>query len=49
MGGAIKAIENGYMKSQLVKSQSERMAKINSGELTIVGKTNGLMELNLLS
>ncbi|HMV44458.1 MAG TPA: protein meaA, partial [Leptospiraceae bacterium] len=38
MGGAIKAIENGYMKSQLVKSQSERMAKINSGEITIVGK-----------
>jgi (2R)-ethylmalonyl-CoA mutase len=38
MGGAVKAIENGYMKSQLVKSQSERMAKINSGELTIVGK-----------
>jgi ethylmalonyl-CoA mutase len=38
MGGAIKAIENGYMKSQLVKSQSERMAKINSNELTIVGK-----------
>jgi ethylmalonyl-CoA mutase len=38
MGGAVKAIENGYMKSQLVKSQSERMAKINSNELTIVGK-----------
>jgi ethylmalonyl-CoA mutase len=38
MGGAIKAIENGYMKTQLVKSQAERMAKINSGELTIVGK-----------
>jgi (2R)-ethylmalonyl-CoA mutase len=38
MGGAIKAIENGYMKSQLVKSQADRMAKINSGDLTIVGK-----------
>ncbi|MCP5502413.1 MAG: protein meaA [Leptospiraceae bacterium] len=38
MGGAIKAIENGYMKTQLVKSQAERMARINSGELTIVGK-----------
>lgn len=38
MGGAIKAIENGYMKSQLVKSQSERMSKINSGDITIVGK-----------
>lgn len=38
MGGMIKAIENGYMKSQLVKSQSERMSKINSGEITVVGK-----------
>lgn len=38
MGGAIKAIENGYLKSQLVKSQSERMARINSGEQVIVGK-----------
>lgn len=38
MGGAIKAIESGYMKSQLVKSQSDRMAKINSGEFIVVGK-----------
>ncbi|HMZ58903.1 MAG TPA: methylmalonyl-CoA mutase family protein, partial [Leptospiraceae bacterium] len=38
MGGAIKAIENGYLKSQLVKSQSERMSKINSGEQIVVGK-----------
>ncbi|PJZ65955.1 protein meaA [Leptospira wolffii] len=38
MGGAIKAIENGYMKSQLVKSQAERLAKINNDELIIVGK-----------
>jgi (2R)-ethylmalonyl-CoA mutase len=38
MGGAIKAIENGYLKSQLVKSQSDRMSKINSGEQVIVGK-----------
>jgi (2R)-ethylmalonyl-CoA mutase len=38
MGGAIKAIESGYMKSQLVKSQSERMARINSGEQIVVGK-----------
>jgi len=38
MGGAIKAIENGYMKSQLVKSQAERMARINSGEQIVVGK-----------
>jgi ethylmalonyl-CoA mutase len=38
MGGAVKAIENGYLKSQLVKSQSDRMSKINSGEQIIVGK-----------
>ncbi|MDI7236392.1 methylmalonyl-CoA mutase family protein [Leptospira santarosai] len=38
MGGAIKAIENGYMKSQLVKSQAERLAKINNNEMIIVGK-----------
>ncbi len=38
MGGATKAIENGYMKSQLVKSQTERLSRINSGEQIIVGK-----------
>ncbi|MDX1961210.1 MAG: protein meaA [Leptospiraceae bacterium] len=38
MGGAIKAIESGYMKSQLVKSQAERMARINSGDQIVVGK-----------
>jgi len=38
MGGALVAIENGYMKSQLVKSQTERLSKINSNELIIVGK-----------
>ncbi|MCB1143851.1 MAG: protein meaA [Leptospiraceae bacterium] len=38
MGGAVKAIESGYMKTQLVKSQSERMARINSGEQIVVGK-----------
>lgn len=38
MGGAIQAIENGYMKSQLVKSQAERLAKINNNEMVIVGK-----------
>ncbi|TGK09049.1 protein meaA [Leptospira fletcheri] len=38
MGGAIRAIDNGYMKSQLVKSQAERLAKINNNELVIVGK-----------
>lgn len=38
MGGAIKAIDNGYMKSQLVKSQAERLSRINSGEQIVVGK-----------
>ncbi|MCB1176920.1 MAG: protein meaA [Leptospiraceae bacterium] len=38
MGGMVKAIESGYMKSQLVKSQAERMAKINAGEQIVVGK-----------
>ncbi|MDZ4726337.1 MAG: protein meaA [Leptospira sp.] len=38
MGGALVAIDNGYMKSQLVKSQTERLSKINSNELIIVGK-----------
>lgn len=45
MGGAIKAIESGYMKTQLVKSQSERLSRINNGEQIIVGKnkwTEGL-------
>lgn len=38
MGGVITAIENGYMKSQLVKSQAERLSRINSGEQIVVGK-----------
>lgn len=38
MGGVLTAIQNGYMKSQLVKSQSERLSKINSNELIVVGK-----------
>ncbi|MCC5813462.1 MAG: protein meaA [Leptospira sp.] len=38
LGGATKAIDNGYMKSQLVKSQTERLSRINSGEQIIVGK-----------
>jgi (2R)-ethylmalonyl-CoA mutase len=38
LGGATVAIENGYMKSQLVKSQTERLSRINSGEQIIVGK-----------
>ncbi|MCB1202540.1 MAG: cobalamin-dependent protein, partial [Leptospiraceae bacterium] len=45
MGGAIEAIKTGYMKSQLVKSQSERLSKIMTGEITVVGRnkyTEGL-------
>jgi len=38
MGGAIEAIKSGYMKSQLVKSQSQRMSKIMTGEIPIIGK-----------
>jgi (2R)-ethylmalonyl-CoA mutase len=35
MGGAIKAIE--YMKSRLVESNAERIARIESGDTTVVG------------
>ena len=37
MGGVRSAIESGYMKSALVASMSERISKINQGELTVVG------------
>ena len=37
MGGAIAAVENGYMKSQLVASQAARRARIESGEDIVVG------------
>ncbi|MCE9597071.1 MAG: protein meaA [Spirochaetia bacterium] len=37
MGGVRAAVENGYLKSSLVKSMSERVSKINSGELLVVG------------
>ena len=37
-GGGVEAIKTGYMKSQLVISQAERMAKINTGEQVVVGK-----------
>jgi (2R)-ethylmalonyl-CoA mutase len=45
LGGAIKAVESGYMKSALVRSQAERLARINRGEITVVGRnrwTDGL-------
>ena len=37
MGGAVAAIENAYMKQQLVASHTERVREIESGELTVVG------------
>ena len=32
LGGALAAIESGYMKTALVRSQAERLARINRGE-----------------
>lgn len=37
MGGVISAIESGYMKSALVRSMSNRMSAINTGEQIVVG------------
>ncbi|MDI3407001.1 protein meaA [Streptomyces cavernicola] len=37
MGGAMAAVESGYLKSQLVSSHAERRAKIEAGEDKIVG------------
>ncbi len=37
MGGAVAAIESGYMKSQLVASHAQRRARVESGEDVIVG------------
>ncbi|WP_462188327.1 methylmalonyl-CoA mutase family protein, partial [Frankia sp. CcWB2] len=37
MGGAVAAVESGYMKSQLVTSQAARRARIESGEDVVVG------------
>jgi (2R)-ethylmalonyl-CoA mutase len=37
MGGIRAAVESGYIKTQLVRSMSERMSKINSGEIIVVG------------
>src|SRR5262249_2085032 len=45
MGGALAAVESGYMKAALVRSQAERLARINRGEITVVGRnrwTDGL-------
>lgn len=37
MGGAVAAIESGYMKSQLVSSHAARRARIEGGDETVVG------------
>lgn len=37
MGGAIAAVESGYMKQQLVSSHAARRARIESGEDVVVG------------
>src|SRR3546814_1527262 len=37
MGGAIAAVENAYMKEQLVESAARRLEAIESGEQTVVG------------
>ncbi|MDT3445249.1 protein meaA [Pseudofrankia sp. BMG5.37] len=37
MGGAVAAVESGYMKSQLVSSQAARRGRIESGEDVVVG------------
>src|SRR5438128_4764740 len=46
MGGALAAVESGYMKASLVRSQAERLARINTGEMVVVGRnrwTDGLL------
>src|SRR3954451_25062308 len=37
MGGAVAAVESGYMKGQLVASLAERRRKIESGEDVVCG------------
>ncbi|MFC7052340.1 methylmalonyl-CoA mutase family protein [Hansschlegelia quercus] len=37
MGGAIAAVQAGYMKGRLVESNARRLAAIESGELIVVG------------
>ena len=37
MGGVRAAIDRGYMKSQLVRSMADRIARINKGEQVVVG------------
>jgi (2R)-ethylmalonyl-CoA mutase len=37
MGGAVAAVESGYMKAQLVAAHAERRRRIESGEQVVVG------------
>src|SRR6476619_8140706 len=37
MGGAVKAVESGYMKQQLVESNTARLEAIERGEQVVVG------------
>jgi (2R)-ethylmalonyl-CoA mutase len=37
MGGIVEAVESGYMKQQLVESNTKRIAAIESGALKVVG------------
>jgi (2R)-ethylmalonyl-CoA mutase len=37
MGGAVVAVESGYMKRQLVSSLAERRRRMESGEAVVVG------------
>ena len=37
LGGLVEAIENGYMKSKLVESQTARQKSIESGEQRVIG------------
>ena len=37
MGGAVAAVESGYMKQQLVESNTARLERIERGEQIVVG------------
>ena len=37
MGGAVAAVETGYMKARLVESNTDRLQSIESGEMVVVG------------
>src|SRR3989440_2486864 len=46
MGGAVRAVEQGYMKRQLVESNTRRLEAIERGEQTVVG-VNRFIETEL--